>query len=327
MSRLVGAGCHAEPPVPKLVRALGEPATRPPDVVVTSLPADASIVDLVRYATAHSVAAILRHDPGVRIGDDPEDVHQLRVATRRLRSDLRSFAPLLDRDRSAPVRAELGWLGGVVGAVRDTDVLTVRLSAHVATLPEVDTPGAAELLHRLARQAGEARSAMLSVLRDTRYVELLDTLVGLAATPPFIEAPDLTTRSPTQVASKIARRPWRRLAEAVDALDPDPSDAELHRVRILAKRCRYAAEAVAPIVGPTVAHFAAAIADVQTVLGDHQDTVVAESWLREAAAATPAGRVAAGELIAGERSRRVELRAQWPAVWRRASSKRLRRWL
>lgn len=163
--------------------------------------------------------------------------------------------------------------------------------------------------------------------RAPRYLNLLDTLVGLAAAPPFIEAPELTARSPTKVAPKIARRPWQRLADAVGALGPDPSDADLHQVRILAKRCRYAAEAVAPIVGPVAAHFAAAVADLQTVLGDHQDTVIAESWLREAAAATPSGCVAAGQLIAQERSRRIELRAQWPAIWRTASSKKLRHWL
>ncbi len=325
-SRLIGAGCHAEPPMPKLVRALGERAMRPPDVVVTPLAVGAAVVDLVRHAMARSVSQILRHDPGVRLGDDAEDVHQLRVGTRRLRSDLRSFAPLLDHDRLVSVRAELGWLGAVVGAVRDTDVLGARLSAHVATLPEIDAPGAARLLHRLEREAADARATMLAALRDARYLELLDTLVALAAAPPFIEAPKLTALPPA-IASRIARKPWRRLAEAVDALGPEPSDAELHQVRILAKRCRYAADAVAPVVGVIAARFAAAVADVQTVLGDHQDTVVAESWLREAAVATPAGRVAAGELIALERSRRAELRAQWPAIWRTASSKKLRHWL
>jgi CHAD domain-containing protein len=326
-SRLIGVGCTAEPPIPKLVRALGEPATRPPEVVVTPLAADATVVELVRHAMARSVAQILCYDPRVRLGDDAEDVHQLRVAARRLRSDLRSFASLLDRDRLGTVRAEIGWLGGVVGEVRDTDVLAVRLTAHIATLPEVDAPGAGRLLRRLERQAGDARAAMLRALRDARYLHLLDTLVGLAAAPPLIEAPELTARSPTRIASKIARRPWRRLADAVGALGPDPSNAELHRVRILAKRCRYTAEAVAPIVGPAAGRFAAAVADLQTILGDHQDTVVAESWLRDAAAATPTGCMAAGQLIALERSRRSELRAQWPASWRTASSKKLRNWL
>jgi len=327
LSCLVGAGCIAEPPVPKLVRALGEPATRPPDVIASMPAADATVVDLVQSALARSMVQILRHDPGVRLGEDAEHVHQLRVATRRMRSDLRSFAPLLDRGRLAPIRDELGWLGGVVGAVRDRDVLSARLTAHIAALPGIDAPGADWLLCQLQDEAGDARTTMLAALRGDRYMHLLDTLVILAAAPPFIEAPELTAPWPSKAAAKIARRQWRPLADAVAALRPDPTDGALHRVRILAKRCRYTAEAVAPIVGPTAARFAAAVADVQTVLGDHQDTVVAEAWLRDTAATAPAGCPAADQLIAVERSLRIELRAQWTKAWRTASAQKLRRWL
>ena len=102
------------------------------------MPAKATVVDLVRHATARSVAQIIHHDPGARLGDDPEDVHKLRVATRRLRSDLHSFGAVLDPPRTESIRSELGWLGGVVGAVRDTDVLSARLATRLAALPEAD---------------------------------------------------------------------------------------------------------------------------------------------------------------------------------------------
>jgi CHAD domain-containing protein len=325
--RLVAAGCVTESPVPKLVRALGEPATRAPDVVVAKLTADADVVDVLRYAVTRSVAQILRHDPGVRLGGDPENVHQLRVGARRLRSNLRSFAPLLEHDRVAMMRAELGWLGTVVGAVRDHDVLAARLAAHIATLPEADADGGAQLQRRLDDEADEARSVMLEALSGARYLELLEALVDMASVLPLRQMPGLAGWSNAQVASKIAGRPWRRLASAVDALGPDPSDAELHQVRILAKRCRYAAEAVAPIVGPVAARFAEAVEEVQTVLGDHHDSVVAESWLRHAAVVVPFCGSAAGQLVALERSLRPELRAQWRKSWRAASCKKYRRWI
>lgn len=325
--RLVAAGCVAEPPVPKLVRALGEPATRAPDVVVATLTADATVVDVLRHAVARSVAQVLRHDPGVRLGGDPENVHQLRVGARRLRSDLRSFAPLLERDRVGLLRAELGWLGTVVGDVRDHDVLATRLVAHIATLPEADAHAGAQLQRRLEDETDDARSVMLEAMRGARYLELLEALVDFASVLPLSEMPVLTGWSNAQLASKIARRPWRRLASEVDALGPDPSDAELHQVRILAKRCRYAAEAVAPIVGPAASRFAEAVEEVQTVLGDHHDAVVAESWLRHATAAVPSCGLAAGQLVALERSLRLELRAQWRKSWRAASSKKLRHWI
>ena len=100
------------------------------------------------------------------------------------------------------------------------------------------------------------------------------------------------------------------------------ADQQLHDVRILAKRARYAADAVVPVAGKPAKRFAKRMAEVQTVLGDHQDTAVAEDWLRAAAQADPEVRLAAGQLIAAERARRAELRAQWPVVWRKAAAKK-----
>jgi CHAD domain-containing protein len=291
-------------------------------VIVPSLAADATVVDLVRHAVAHSVTQIVRHDPGARLGNDPEDVHKLRVAARRLRSDLRSFDTLLDADRVATVRNDLRWLGGVVGAVRDADVLAARLTG----LFDGETPGLTVILQRLECEDAAARAVMRTSLSDARYLHLLDALVDLAARPPFRKKGKLAKRPPRRVAAKIARKPWQHLADAVAALGPHPADPQLHEIRILAKRTRYAAEAVAPLVGPEAARFAAAVAELQTVLGDHQDTVVAECWLRRTEPSSQAGRSTASEIIALERRRRIELRAQWPSVWKTASAKKLRSW-
>jgi CHAD domain-containing protein len=323
VSRLIGAGCEAEAPIPKLVRALGEPATRAPDVVVPLLPEDATVIDLVRHATARSVAHIIRHDPGARLGGDDEEVHKLRVATRRLRSDLHSFSSLLDETRTDPVRAELSWLGKTIGAVRDTDVLTVRLTSRLASLADSDASGADRLIGLLEQESAVARGAMLSALREKRYLRLLNVLVALAATPPLLEDRNVSRRKSRKVAGKIMEKPWRRVVEAVGALGDDPSDEKLHRVRVLAKRSRYAAEATAPLLGPDAVRFASAVADLQTVLGDHQDTVLAEEWLLRAAAQAPEVGDVVHLLIAAERSRRGALRAQWPAVWQRAVAKEL----
>jgi CHAD domain-containing protein len=323
VTRLVGAGCDAEAPTPKLVRALGEPATRPPDVVAPPLPDHATVIDLVHHSTARSVTLIIRHDPGARLGDDEEEVHKLRVAARRLRSDLHSFGPLLDKERVKPIRAELRWLGGTVGAVRDTDVLRLRLVTRLEALDECDTDGADSLMALLGQQSATAREAMLTAMRDGRYLRLLDTLVALAAAPPFTGSRSLSGRTSRKLAMKIAAKPWRRVVDAVDSLGEDPSDASLHAVRILAKRARYAAEATAPLLGPNAAQFAAAVADVQTVLGDHQDTVLAEEWLVRAATASPDVDHVVRQLVAVERSERRKLRSRWPAVWDAAVTKEI----
>lgn len=328
VDRLVAAGCRADPPIPKLVRALGPRALEPPELIVSPVARNAPLSQLVRHTLARPVTQILHHDPGVRLGDDPEDVHQFRVGTRRLRSDLRAFAPLLQPAPLLELRDELRWLGSAVGAVRDSDVLAERLRTQAQSLPEPDAPGVHLLLSLLTNQADTARTAMLSALRSPRYIALLDALVKTANEPPIRpERAEQTNRPAARAATKFVRRPWRRLTDAVAALSDDSPDAALHSVRILAKRCRYATEAVAPVADRQAARFAAALADVQTVLGDHQDTVIAEAWLRDAAITAPKGAVAAGELIFLQQCQRATLRAQWPAIWKTACAKELSSWI
>ena len=327
VARLVGSGCRADPPVAGVIRALDPRAHAPPDVVISDIRPDATAGQLVRHVVARSVTQMVRHDAGVRLGEHPEDVHQFRVATRRLRSDLRTFGPVLDPKWVSRLRRELAWLGAKVGVVRDTDVLAQRLQAQAQALPEEDAPAVVALLEHLARQDVEARAVMLEALRSPRYDALLDTLVAAAGQPSFASEPRQADRPATQVIAQLVQRPWQRLARDVEALSEDPSDEELHVVRILAKRCRYAAEAAAPVAGRPAARLAAAIAGVQTVLGDHQDATLAEAWLREAATATSDTAIAAGQLIALQRQARTRLRAAWPPTWKAASAPKLRTWL
>jgi CHAD domain-containing protein len=320
---LVAAGCRAKSPVPKLVRALGAAATAPSDLEPPALGRKPTVVRLIQHTLAKSVARMVHHDAGVRLGDDPEEVHQFRVATRRLRSDLQTFASVLNADWGSGLRAELRWLGGEVGGVRDNDVLTERLRCQMTSLPEEDAEAAAGLLQLLTGRGQQVRASMLDALRTPRYDALLDALLTAAKHPVFA---DDTGQSAEVFGAEVVRRQWKRLQRGVRALSDPPSDAELHRIRILAKRCRYAAEMTIPVIGRRAGRFAAAIADLQTVLGDHHDAAVAEQWLREAAVAVPASAVAAGELIAIQRAERARFRRAWRAVWRSASDSKLRDW-
>ena len=132
---LHAAGAGPLEQTPKLVRALGGRAEEPADVAVAA-ELDETAGALVKQALAASVVRLVEHDPVVRLDTDTEGVHQMRVATRRMRSDLLTFAPFIDADWSAELRAELGWLAGLLGRVRDADVLLARLRERVATLPE-----------------------------------------------------------------------------------------------------------------------------------------------------------------------------------------------
>lgn len=228
--------------------------------------------------------------PRARRGD-PEGVHQARVATRRLRSDLRTFAALLDPDWTNATRGELEWLGDALGAVRDTDVLSIRLDEALRALAIGD--GVA-LTGMLERQATAARAGLDEAIDDPRSTSLLAELRGAGDDPP-------TTLAALGRAERrmrpLVRRPWRQLCRAVDRLGDHPPMEQLHRVRLLAKRCRYGAEAVVPVFGRDARRFAAAAKDLQDHLGEMNDAVVAAHWLeRHAEQLDPVDAFTAGRL-------------------------------
>ncbi len=325
--RLQKAGAGRPDPVPKIVRAIGPRALDAPDVAPPrKLDLASTGLEVLTAAVAPSVARLIAHDPGVRLDDDPESVHQARVATRRLRSDLRTFRAVVDQHWSEPLRDELKWLGERFGEVRDADVLLERLEDRLDALPHADAEGARQLLDTLRGQRATARDNLLAALRSERYLALLDRLVeashGVPASPDVDDPDDIELE-------QFARRPWKKLRRAVDDLDDDPPDEDLHRVRIRAKQARYAAEAVAPAIGRDAKRFAKRIADVQDVLGEHQDAVVAEEWLRAQLGPGADGPMlfVAGELAAIERAASKTSRARWPEVWRRARRRKYRDWM
>jgi CHAD domain-containing protein len=328
VSTLLAAGCRAARPLPKLVRALGPRAQEPPSVCVTKIDRHASLADLIRHLTASSAVQLLTHDPDVRLARDSEAVHQYRVATRRLRSDLRTFARFLDDNATRQLREELRWLGGAVGPVRDLDVLGARFATGVLQLAEVDQRTAADLQVKLATSRRESQDALLETLRSPRYDRTIEALIDYAAQPPIAAHEDRDANRPAiRVARGLVRHRWRQLDAAVTHAQGYATDEEFHRIRILAKRCRYAAEAVAPVVGRPASEFSARVEGIQALLGDYHDTVVAEAWLRDAAVELVDARVAIGGLIEIERQQRDRLRTAWPTVWRHASKRRARTWL
>lgn len=328
VAALRAAGCRDEEPIPKVIRALGARALDPPDVTIGHAGKGSSTRQVVRNAIARSVAQLIDHHAGVWLGDDPEDLHQFRVAARRLRSDLRSFAILLDRRWTSRLRDELRWLGGEVGRGRDADVLAERLRGQMSQLPVEDSRVAERLMQRLIDNSSDAHRTVVAALSSDRYVELLDELVDAARDPRFApEAVELADRPGRDVLIKLARKPWRQLKRAGNALTPDSPDTAYHAVRIRAKRARYAVEAVSVVYGREARRFAKAVEKVQTVLGDHQDTAVAEAWLRQVAKEVASTRLVVGELITIERLERLRLRREFETVWEAVSLPKLSEWL
>ena len=312
---------------PKLVRALGVRAAAPPDVPAPAAGGPKGPAgDAARAAIAAGVRRMILNDPRTRLGE-VEPLHQMRVGTRRLRSDLRTFRPLLDAEWAESLREELKWLGGSLGRVRDLDVLLERLLQEGADLaPELDP-----LVTELEQRRAEARSAVLTDLASERYIALLERLVE-AARDPRLSA---RAQIPGQEAlPPLASRAWRRLAAPGRALGPESPVEDFHRVRVLAKRARYAAEAVAPALGKArgrqASRFARRAAGVQDVLGELQDSAVASEVIEEHTRAHPregALNLAAGRMLERESRVGAAARARFPRAWRRLDRRKRRSWI
>ena len=228
------------------------------------------------------VAAICRYDARVR-RDEPDAVHQMRVATRRARSALQAFGGVINRDTTRPLCAELRWLAAELGQARDTEVLLARLTAELAAIPPalVVGPVQARIAAHFTAELIQARRAALNALDGQRYLRLLDGLHALLANPPLTP---LVIRDAGGALAKPVWRAARRLQRALAAVPgAEGRDTAIHEARKATKRARYAAEAAVPAVGSTAKRQATQAKELQQLLGDHHDSVVARMVLLDLA--------------------------------------------
>ncbi|MFF3289561.1 CHAD domain-containing protein [Streptomyces sp. NPDC003023] len=325
--RLRRTGVRAAAAPSKLARALTETGDVPAPRPEPSRPKTAG--GHVLAYVAEQADTIVAHDPGVR-RDLPDAVHQMRVATRRLRSALRTYRKVLDRDATRPLVDELKWLAGELGVARDQEVLAERLGAHVDEVPTTLSlgPVGARLRAWSAEGAAEARKTAVAALDSDRYLALLDALDALRADPPLLKA---APRAPAAVLAKAVLKEYGRLAarmeKALSLPEGQERDVAMHEARKAAKRARYAAEVARPALGKAAKRFGGRMKAVQKVLGDHQDSVVAREALRDLAIrAHAAGENAFvwGLLYGREETRAGEREAELPGVWAQASAPGIR---
>ena len=257
----------------------------------------------LRGRLRHQLAEIERHDPGTRLGRDPESLHDMRVGVRRLRALLRAGRELVASDM-VELDERLKELDRILGEVRDLDVLLARLDAEAAELGGEDAKRAVTLLAALRTERSGSRSRLLGALRSDEYLALLD---DTARTIDELE-PSGSAATLDELTDKAAAK----LRKAVRKLPEEPANEELHAVRKKGKRARYAGE----LAGRD--RLVKRAKKLQDVLGEHQDAVVAAERLRElAAGAEPERALVAGRLVEREEDRRLEARAEWPKAWRK----------
>lgn len=270
----------------------------------------------VRAALGARLASLRAHEAGTRSGEDAEDLHQMRVAVRRLRAMLKAARPFLDRATADQLRAELGWLGRALGPVRDLDVLLIRLTAEAAHFPADERAAVEVLVEGLHAERDRARIALHRALDARRYQRLLKSVAAEAAST----EPGPAVADTVAALTGLVRGEFDRLAREVAKAGPEPEDGVLHALRIYGKRLRYTAELAQPLLGKRIRPVLRATTDFQDVLGEHQDACVAQHRVRALLAAH--GEVidfdlafVGGRLVEREEVRRLHGRASWHAVW------------
>jgi triphosphatase len=227
------------------------------------------------------------HEPGARLGDNPEELHDLRVAGRRLDAVLRQFRSSLP-ESFLGIRPTLKKVMLVLGEARDLDVALGELETFGRKLPKSDRESIEPLKRHLESERGRARGRMLSVLDSVSVQKEFQNLTSLLAAPSA--APQ---QSPTELALNVApeliRRRYRKARKAADLLTPDSSTVAYHEVRGQVKKLRCALEAVAVIYGKPADEMLRALRRWQEKLGVQQDAAVASRRLKTLAGAPPKG--------------------------------------
>jgi CHAD domain-containing protein len=284
--------------------------------------------DVFRAVVEPPVESLLSADPHLRMQNDTESVHTARIATRKLRSDLRLFRPMLDATWVADVRARLKQLAALLGAVRDADVLAARMRTLAKRLPPEHAAAVDPILGNL-RSVREAAYEKLGVeLSAMWYASLLETLADAARDTDGhrLVVPNTYLRRRTVVA-RLMHLTWKKLKKAVRRARRGTLAADLHRIRIRAKSARYAAEAAAPFVPryrrERLKRFMHHVTRLQDRLGRLHDAVLGQETLRTIAGAD---RLVIEEIVQIETAAAADMQTAWRASWERLSGRRSRFW-
>ncbi len=285
--------------------AVGEEIPGTPDLGPTQVSAASTMGELAFAVLRRQLAVVRDKEPGTRLGEDPEELHDMRVATRRLRAALSLFEGVLPV-RARVFREELGWLGRLLGAVRDLDVQLQGLAGMGTT--DVDRTGRdvggrdgvegrdplAELTALLEGERDAARDAMLNGLDSVRWERLAKGLTAMAQQGPARRS--LATRVPAEIGlPELVLARHHKVAKAAERAKRSGLVTDFHALRIRCKRLRYALEFSADVYGGATSRFVRALTVLQDELGEMQDAEVAS--LQLAALATGASRLPAATIF------------------------------
>jgi CHAD domain-containing protein len=242
-----------------------------------------SLGDLIGAYLAEQCTLIIEAEPKLRAGENV--VHVTRVAVRRLRSTIRVFDDLFDVAQAGLLEEELVWWAGLLGAVRDLDILQASLTERIAGLPPELVLGPVEstIQTEIAAQRKLGMDEVIAAMDSERYRKLVGMVQAWRSDPPFTDAAAAPADKVSRYVKRAGKKLTRRLEAAVAAREAgaDDGDELFHRARKAGKRHRYAVEATVPLWGAKAEKVVAARKDLQDVLGHHQDRIVQAAFLRE----------------------------------------------
>jgi CHAD domain-containing protein len=311
------AGLSAQNWQPGFVVELGQPDA------AEHLSDEPTIGELAFAVKREHFAQFLLREPGSRLGEDPEDVHRMRVATRRLRAAMSLFRDYLPEGADR-LRIELGWVAQALGSVRDLDVQLERVRDWRAGEDEIDAGTLDSLEALLGAQREPARVRLLHALDSARYEHFVGDYTAMLRSGPSADA-NVSKRARQEMPGLILRR-YAKVRAYGDAIDADSPAQELHELRIQCKRLRYALEFAATLYPKAIRDFVPRLVELQDLLGAHQDAYVAIAQLRDLSLLHQRELPTQTIFALGEISQRYahqadELREQFPKLYRRIKGK------
>lgn len=305
--RLRDAGARDHDGRPTVHRALSLPPAGPGP----SPAPDAPLFQHIRWALGRHLWWLRAHDPGARLGREPECVHQMRVAARQLKAVLHAARPLLREGWERSLQAELSWLIELLGPARDLDVQCAYFTDEAGRLNARDRRVLAPFMAHLHTQRRAIHEVLLSGLNSARYFHAARLIRDAAQHPSFVDSDASLT--------DLARREYKALRKAIRRAGADPSAVQMHRIRIKTKRARYATALAAHAIGKPADRFMSKARKLQDLLGRHQDAVQAERHVRAFLKHSTSVRAAfvGGLLVERQRQRRRSVRKKFRRVGKR----------
>lgn len=262
---------------------------------------------------------MLAHEEGVLASEDVSSIHQMRVATRRLRASFQALEGVFSHKLIQRYRRGLRGVARALGEVRDCDVFLEHIASYTTSLSKERRDALAPLIDAVTSRRARARQRLLKLLKKKEYARFKETLWRFLNTPGKGELPSPEAGITQRVRDFAGSAIWRRyeLWRAYETVLQGASDETLHQARLAGKHLRYTIELFADSLGPQVQQLLEPLIALQDCLGSLQDSVTAQASVVEFGLVDDPGTL---EYLTARNAEQFELRPKVPWLWEQVAS-------